>query len=112
MKKLCTILAALTLVVLCFFLTPAEADAASESDLTFELNSDGQSYYVSKCNTSASGSLTIPATYNGKPVTNIGVNAFYNCSRLTSVTIPASIERVGIYAFYNCSGLSAVHIQI
>ena len=78
MKRLFTILAALALVILCATLLPTKAQAASTSDLTFKLNSDGLSYSVSDCKESASGSLTIPATYNGKPVTSIRYSAFYN----------------------------------
>ncbi|MCQ2243020.1 MAG: leucine-rich repeat domain-containing protein [Bacteroidaceae bacterium] len=43
-------------------------------------------------------------------VTNIGVNAFYNCSALTSVTIPNSVTSIGEKAFYWCSGLTSVTI--
>ena len=35
-------------------------------------------------------------------VSNIGNYAFYNCSSLTSVTIPNSVTNVGNLAFYNC----------
>ncbi len=45
-----------------------------------------------------------------KGVTNIGVNAFYNCSDLTSVDIPASVDNIAIAAFFNCSGLTSVDI--
>ncbi len=83
-------------------------NAASTSDLTFTLNSDGKSYIVSKCSTSASGSLTIPSTYNGKPVTIIGLEAFENCNKLTSITIPNSITNIYGYAFENCTNLTSV----
>ena len=38
-------------------------------------------------------------------VTEIGYEAFYGCSGLTSVEIPNSVTSIGSYAFYKCSGL-------
>ena len=56
----------------------------------------------------------IPAsvTYNGTTysVTSIGDRAFYNCSSLTSVTIPNSVTSIGRSAFYGCSSLTSVTI--
>ena len=43
-------------------------------------------------------------------VTSIGNNAFYDCTSLTSVTIPSSVTSIGEYAFYNCSSLTSVTI--
>ena len=60
--------------------------------------------------TSTSGAITIPSTLGGKPVTSIGDRAFYNCSGLTSVTIPNSVTNIGDRAFYGCSGLTSVRI--
>lgn len=84
--------------------------AASSSDLTFTLNSDGTGYVVSKCNTAATGTLSIPATYSGKPVVEIGREAFLDCTKLTSVTIPTSVKTIGWYAFSGCSGLTSISI--
>ncbi|MEE1174350.1 MAG: leucine-rich repeat domain-containing protein [Paludibacteraceae bacterium] len=51
------------------------------------------------------GSVTIPETitYYSQTysVTSIGYGAFYDCSKLTSVTIPNSVTSIGDRAFYN-----------
>ncbi len=50
-------------------------------------------------------------TSNGKDYTHndkIGSFAFYNCSRLTSLTLPATITSIGNCAFYICSGLTSL----
>ena len=61
-----------------------------------------------------SGSIVIPetVTYNGTiySVTSIGDKAFYNCTDLTSVTIPNSVTSIGEWAFYDCSGLTSIEI--
>jgi hypothetical protein len=46
----------------------------------------------------------------GSGVTSIGDRAFYGCSGLTSVLIPASVTSIGNAAFANCSGLTSVSI--
>ena len=56
-------------------------------------------------NCSGLTSVTIPNS-----VTSIGSSAFYNCSGLTSVTIPNSVTSIGRYAFEDCSGLTSVTI--
>ena len=116
MKKLGNLILLTALVLVCLLLLPTEAKAASVEDLTFALNKDGESYSVTGCDTSASGELVIPATYNSLPVTSIGDYAFvdglsfYGCTRLTSVTIPDSVTSIGMYAFQSCTGLTSITV--
>lgn len=60
------------------------------------------------------GNVVIPEsiTYNGKNyrVTSIGVAAFWNCTGLTSVTIPNSVTSISSDAFWDCTGLTSITI--
>ena len=60
--------------------------------------------------TGSAAELVIPDTINGYPVTSIGEDAFYNCRKLTSVTIPDSVTSIGNDAFYYCSSLTSITI--
>ncbi len=54
--------------------------------------------------------LTIKKGIINSGVTNIGNYAFFDCSILTSVTIPNSVTSIGDYAFSGCSSLTSVTI--
>lgn len=56
-------------------------------------------------NCSSLTSITIPDS-----VTIISDSAFYNCSSLTSIAIPASVTTIGYRAFYNCENLMSITI--
>ena len=109
-KNLALSLFAIALLLLCLLTLPTTAQAASENDLTFKLNSSGDGYIVSDCKSSATGEMIIPATYNGLPVTGIGRYAFEDCDKLTSITIPEGVTSIEGYAFAWCYGLTNITI--
>lgn len=79
--------------------------------LTYTLNSDGNSYTLSGYSgDKPTGALVIPDSYDSKPVTSIGYEAFNNCTGLTSITIPDSVTSIGSGAFRGCSGLTSITI--
>ena len=60
------------------------------------------------------GDIVIPSqtTIDGKVynVTKVGNKAFYECTSLTSITIPDGVTSIGNYAFYYCIGLTSITI--
>jgi len=92
----------------------ASLKAASVDDLTFDLMVDGTEYWVTDCIWEISGSLEIPSTYNGLPVTKIfnsmGGGVFSSRTNLTSIVIPNSVTSIGGSTFYGCTSLTSITI--
>lgn len=54
------------------------------------------------------GTLEIPAYIDGLPVRKIGEAAFIQCTKLTGVSIPATVREIGDRAFADCWQLTDV----
>ena len=66
--------------------------------------------YTGSAITGPAGSLNIPDSTNGYPITGISSNAFVYCNP-TSVTIPASITNIGEGAFAECTSLTNISVD-
>ena len=56
------------------------------------------------------GDVVIPAMIDGKPVTSIGDNAFYESTSIKNIIIPNSVISIGGGAFAFCTNLTSVMI--
>lgn len=83
-------------------------DGGSEG-LIYSLNEEDSSYTVTGIEGLVSD-LVIPLTHNGLIVKSIGNYAFFDCSKLTSVSIPYIVETIGEDAFAYCEGLKSITI--
>jgi hypothetical protein len=108
MKKLFTLFLLALLPILAF------ADAVEINGIYYYLDSESNEAGVTENPNEYSGKVVIPKTVTYQSVvykvTTIYPSAFYECSSLTSVTIPTSVTEIGGLAFYGCSGLTSITI--
>ena len=82
-------------------------DAVAAADYTYTVISGNAQ--ITKY-TGAGGTVTMPNTLDGLPVTSIGYGAFKDCTDLTSISIPQGVTSIGSFAFYGCTGLTSIII--
>ena len=89
------------------FLFKNNINAATYGIFKYEEINNGTEIRITGCDKNATGTLNIPSTIDGKPVTSIGNWAFWNCSGFTgNLVIPESVTSIGSHAFGYCSGFT------
>lgn len=83
--------------------SPSSSDTGSALLEIRKLNNAEACVY--RCQKSASGTVTIPAQWNGLPVTSIHSYAFDNCSGVTKIILPDSVKTIESSAFFSCGML-------
>ncbi|MFT4689306.1 MAG: hypothetical protein ACI9OD_001513, partial [Limisphaerales bacterium] len=66
--------------------------------------------HITDCNAGASGTMIIPETIEGKPVTRLLFNSFSQCVNLKTVHIPDSVTTIEESTFDRCTSLTEVTI--
>ena len=101
-----------TLLLSVFLAVSASAYDVEVDGIYYEIDVD--SVLVTSGDNKYSGDIVIPESIiiNDRKysVTSIGDLAFYDCTGLTSVSIPNSVMSIGGGVFYGCSGLISVTI--
>lgn len=90
--------------------TPDSGSSSNSTNSIFDIRKlNNAEAYVYACQKSASGTVTIPAQWNGLPVTTIHSYAFNNCAGITKLLIPNSVKTIQTHAFDSC-GMQEVSI--
>jgi hypothetical protein len=86
----------------------------TSSNINYSLNTNNTATVYGYIGTPTSITILTSVTLNAVTyiVTSIDNNAFFNCTSLSSVSIPISITNIGNSAFSGCSSLSSVSIPI
>ena len=104
-RKTSLLLMLAAVLVLCALVLPSQAKAASAEDLTYWI--DGNEVVITGIAYDATGTLEIPDTIEGYPVTRIDSYAFNSC-QLTHITVPDSVTSIGSTAFAYSSHLTGI----
>jgi hypothetical protein len=96
------------LLVAIFYGISLHASAEQFGDFTY--TTDGTSVTITDYPEDAIGTLEIPPTIEGKPVTDIGNGAFEYCNKVTGIIIPDSVTSIGNGAFGFCIELKSINI--
>ena len=101
-----------TLEVVGFIKNDPSASVGTTKDYNFkfELLESGTAYQVVDNGYYTGKSITIPATYNDKPVTTVASFAFKNCASLENITFSENITDVPANAFYSCTSLKTISV--
>ena len=98
----------LTLMLIMLSLIAFGTISVSAANLSYTV-SDGKAT-VTDCPTSETGTVRIPDTLGGYPVTAIGEYAFFDCDKITSISIPNGVTSIGEKAFHYCKKLESIYI--
>ena len=101
-------------ILLTFLPILASANPVEIDGIWYNLDPKAKEAEVARNPTKYKGNVIIPknVTHEGVEysVKKIADNAFFECSGLTSVTIPNSVSSIGDWAFYSCKELTSITI--
>ena len=111
MKRFVSLYTFLLIALVC------RAENAKIDNVWYALNAEAKQAEVMEPQSgdTHSGDIVIPekVTHNGAEylVTSVGEYAFYECTDLTSISLPSSVTSIGNDAFYKCSSMTSITLS-
>ena len=87
---------------------PIMADTETVGGYTWTYSINGGTAVIESVSPEPSGSVTIPSTLGGRPVT--GIDVFGGCTALTDVAIPAGVTEMWESMFDGCDSLRSISV--
>lgn len=107
--KLTCMVLALCMTLCVITILPVSAKTYKEGSYTYTVTDDEAT--ITLFDTEYEGDVVIPSTLDGYPVVEIKNDAFFNCYKVTSVTIPETVRVIGDGAFYAMSSLGELKVD-
>ena len=103
------------MLVAMMLMTASSAMAEVIDGLRYNLDADTKTATLLPIANRYSGNIVVPEKVKGSDgvdytVVVFGDKCFYECSDLTSITIPSSVTSLGYWCFYECSDLTSITI--
>jgi len=98
-----------SLIILLLTTSPVWSQNTTPTGLTYTI---GNNVATITGYTGSGGSVVIPGTIDGVPVTAIASSAFYGKNTITNVVIPSGVTSMGLRAFQSCSSMVSISIPV
>lgn len=87
------------------------AGLPTELWIPFDYATNNDGIIITGCNDRFLSAITISNTITGLPVVGIGPQAFDECAKLVSITIPDSVTNLGSQVFAGCTNLIDIYFD-
>jgi len=111
MKKTLSLLLIIICIILSFVAIHTTAIFAETYEYyTYEILEEEKIVKITDCNNTVSGTVIVPETIDGYPVSIIEAHAFADCENIEDIILPNTLTAIGAWAFQHCDSLTNLTI--
>ncbi len=108
MKRTLAALLSVLMLMSTFVMLGTNASAAPATEGIFTYVVDNGEAKITAVDENVTGTIVLPATLGGYPVTTVGQNAFLGCRSFDKLVISENIKKLERRAFSGCAGLTHI----